>query len=64
MAIIDTLLHAPAPIAAPLWRDIARAWQRRRERKELLAMSEHDLHDIGLTRGDAIHEAEKPFWRA
>ncbi len=40
-------------------------WRRRyRARQELLQWSEHDLHDIGISRGDALFEAEKPFWRA
>jgi uncharacterized protein YjiS (DUF1127 family) len=39
-------------------------WRRRaRDRYALLAMSERDLRDIGVTRFDAVREAEKPFWR-
>ncbi|MGO8920525.1 MAG: DUF1127 domain-containing protein [Stellaceae bacterium] len=39
-------------------------WHRRaRDRRTLLAMSERDLRDIGVTRCDAVREAEKPFWR-
>ncbi len=32
----------------------------RRERAQLLALSDRDLHDIGITRLDAVREAEKP----
>jgi len=40
-----------------LWR------QRSRARRELLARSERELRDIGITRCDAHQEAKKPFWR-
>jgi uncharacterized protein YjiS (DUF1127 family) len=44
---------------------IFRTWQKRgHERAELARMSERDLHDIGLSRLDAINEIDKPFWRA
>jgi uncharacterized protein YjiS (DUF1127 family) len=40
-------------------------WLHRIEsRRELAALSDHALRDIGITRVDAIREAEKPFWRA
>ena len=40
-------------------------WRRRsRGRRELAAMSDRSLRDIGVTRGDAYREAQKPFWRA
>jgi uncharacterized protein YjiS (DUF1127 family) len=40
-------------------------WQERaRNRRELAQWTERDLHDIGVSRSDVIHEAEKPFWRA
>jgi uncharacterized protein YjiS (DUF1127 family) len=39
-------------------------WQERvRERRQLLQMSDRLLKDIGLTRVDAMIEADKPFWR-
>lgn len=41
-----------------LWR------QRQHGRRELLHVSERDLHDVGLSWSDALHEADKPFWRA
>lgn len=40
-----------------LWR--ARAAGRR----ELLALDERSLHDIGISRAQARQEAAKPFWR-
>jgi len=40
-------------------------WQQRREsRRELAQWSDRELHDIGVSSGDAIYEASKPFWRA
>ena len=41
-----------------VWRD------RRRQRVELTQWTDRDLHDVGLSWSDIVHEAEKPFWRA
>jgi uncharacterized protein YjiS (DUF1127 family) len=41
-----------------VWRD------RQRQRRELAQWSDRDLHDVGLSWSDIVHEAEKPFWRA
>jgi uncharacterized protein YjiS (DUF1127 family) len=41
-----------------VWRD------RRRQRRELSQWTDRDLHDVGLSWSDIVHEAEKPFWRA
>lgn len=41
-----------------LWRE---RWQSRRE---LAQWTDRDLHDVGLSWSDIVHEAEKPFWRA
>ena len=38
--------------------------QRARQRRELSRWTDRDLHDVGLSRSDVIHEIEKPFWRA
>jgi len=39
-------------------------WRRRaRSRRELLALDDHMLKDIGITRVDAQYEAAKSFWR-
>jgi uncharacterized protein YjiS (DUF1127 family) len=37
---------------------------RERQRRELAQWTDRDLHDIGFSRSDIVHEAEKPFWRA
>jgi uncharacterized protein YjiS (DUF1127 family) len=40
-------------------------WQRRAaERRELMTLTDRDLHDIGITRSEAEAEANKPFWKA
>jgi uncharacterized protein YjiS (DUF1127 family) len=40
-------------------------WQRRRRgRQQLLALDDHLLRDIGISRLQAEAEADKPFWRA
>ncbi|MBY0431538.1 MAG: DUF1127 domain-containing protein [Rhodospirillales bacterium] len=39
------------------------AWmERARARRQLAALDDHMLKDIGLSRCDAVHEADKPFW--
>ena len=38
--------------------------QRYAARRELAQWSDRELHDVGLSTGDAIYEASKPFWRA
>lgn len=39
------------------WMDRARA------RHSLAALTENELKDIGLSRGDVEYEIRKPFWR-
>jgi uncharacterized protein YjiS (DUF1127 family) len=36
---------------------------RRRQRKALLELDDRMLADIGITKSQAIQEAEKPFWK-
>lgn len=45
--------------------ELLHTWRRRfAERGELAAWTERDLHDVGLSRDDVVHEIAKPFWRA
>ncbi|MGX7744920.1 DUF1127 domain-containing protein [Rhodopseudomonas parapalustris] len=37
---------------------------RRSGRIDLAGFSARELRDLGLSRGDMIHEVAKPFWRA
>jgi len=38
--------------------------QRYQTRRELSQWTDRDLHDVGISWSDVVHEAEKPFWRA
>ena len=41
------------------------AWyDRARERRALMELSDHMLRDIGISRADARREAARPFWRS
>lgn len=71
MAHVQSMGALPAIARAPFRRGLAealalvRGWRRRANgRRELAALSDRCLRDIGLTRYDAAHEARKPFWRA
>lgn len=45
-------------------RDTVGLWMERvRTRRALLTLDDRMLLDIGLSRADAWHEAEKPFWQ-
>ena len=59
----DTARHAlmrNAPSGLGRW-DLF--WQRLHTRKALLALTQDQLKDIGLTREQAREEGLKPFWR-
>jgi len=38
--------------------------ERSRQRRQLAALSDAQLRDIGVNRIDAIRESDKPFWQA
>jgi uncharacterized protein YjiS (DUF1127 family) len=40
-----------------------RIWQRRRERQALLELDDRLLEDVGVTREQAIRQANKWFWQ-
>ena len=52
-------------LLAARWRALGRQWVRRGHREALreLADDPHLLRDLGLTRDQALEEADKPFWR-
>jgi uncharacterized protein YjiS (DUF1127 family) len=55
------------PAAAAAWRlfETFATWYRRTlERDRLARLSDRELRDIGLRRGDVAEEIGKPFWRA
>jgi len=71
MAHVQSIRRAPLESRASARRLVAELrtlideWRRRaRGRRELAALSDRCLRDIGLTRYDANREARKPFWRA
>lgn len=44
--------------------DLVLQWQERvRQRHQLAKLDDRLLRDIGISRVDAMHEIEKPFWR-
>jgi uncharacterized protein YjiS (DUF1127 family) len=41
-----------------------RTWRRRaRERDQLARLDDRMLQDIGITRAEALHLSDKPFWK-
>jgi uncharacterized protein YjiS (DUF1127 family) len=46
-----------ALVALEVWLD------RHHQRRSLLELDDHILHDIGLSRADVEAEAKKPFWQ-
>ncbi len=40
-----------------------RCYERRQQRLVLASLDPHQLRDLGLTRNEAMIEAEKSFWR-
>ena len=51
-------------VMAMFLRGVAESFRRARQRRDLAALSDHNLRDIGLTRVDVEIETGKPFWRA
>jgi uncharacterized protein YjiS (DUF1127 family) len=47
-----------------LARVLIRRFKERRELSYLLSLSDYELRDIGLQRGDIQREAIKPIWRS
>ncbi len=37
--------------------------QRQRSRRQLATLDQYALKDIGISRSDALLEANKPFWK-
>jgi len=63
--LTDYALGRRAPGHFAGLRSLIAEWLHRIEsRRDLAALSDRELRDIGITRVDALGEAEKPFWRA
>lgn len=43
-------------------RRIENAFERRRQRRDLMALTDDQLKDIGISRSMANREASRPFW--
>ena len=50
------------PSLAGIWRMLRRWRQLARERGQLARLNDAALKDLGLSRADALQEAERPFW--
>jgi uncharacterized protein YjiS (DUF1127 family) len=62
--LIDALLVRTLAGRKALLSRIAE-WQRRAAgRRQLMKMTDYELHDIGVSRNQAVVEANKPFWEA
>jgi uncharacterized protein YjiS (DUF1127 family) len=59
LPLLVTFRSAACTLAASMLDWIERA----RQRRELLGLSDRDLHDFGVSRCDAVGEGSKPFWR-
>lgn len=45
--------------------DLSRTWYyRARQRRQLAGLDRSQLKDMGISQGDALMEAAKPFWKA
>jgi uncharacterized protein YjiS (DUF1127 family) len=55
------------PFLAHIWHrasDALHVWHERAvARHELAELDDYILRDIGMTRGDVMREADKPFWQ-
>jgi len=51
----------PDPLRGFL-RNLAEGFRRARQRRDLAALSDYHLRDIGLCRSDVAREIGKPFW--
>ncbi|MDQ7249217.1 DUF1127 domain-containing protein [Dongia sedimenti] len=50
-------------VMAAFLRAVAESFRRARQRRDLAALSDHSLRDIGLSRVDVQSEIAKPMWR-
>ena len=49
-------------VAARLHRTVHMVQELARQRRRLGQLSDHMLQDIGVSRADALREADRPFW--
>lgn len=57
-----TLRIGTAPLRRLL--QLLRLWQQRaRTRRQLAALDDHQLSDVGISHSERMDELSKPFWR-
>jgi uncharacterized protein YjiS (DUF1127 family) len=62
--LTPTRLLSPASARRFLLLGLAALWlQRIRERRQLRALDDHALADLGLDREQIMHEVDKHFWQ-
>jgi uncharacterized protein YjiS (DUF1127 family) len=65
VADADVLAMVRPPRALQALARLLLLWRRRdRERRELAALDDRSLRDIGLNRAEVAYESTKPFWRS
>ncbi|MCA0042942.1 DUF1127 domain-containing protein [Celeribacter litoreus] len=64
MQTLSLSLRSGARRAPSLFSRFLNSLELRRQRKALAALDDALLEDIGLTREDAIREAQRPSWDA
>jgi uncharacterized protein YjiS (DUF1127 family) len=56
-------LHLSRRETRPGLRQMLEVWLRRaRTRRQLAALTDRELRDLGIDRGDCLRESAKPFW--
>ena len=61
-ALAQAIHFERLPSLAGVWRMLRRWRQLARERAQLAQLNDAALKDLGLSRADALQEAERPFW--
>jgi len=61
--LIDALFARAFAARKVVLRRIAEWQERVAGRRELMTLTDRELHDIGITRSEAEAEASKPFWQ-
>jgi uncharacterized protein YjiS (DUF1127 family) len=63
--LIVSCAHEPRLVGVAVLKGWLGRWTaRRRLERDLYTMTDETLADIGLTRGEALAEARRPFWQA
>ena len=60
---IDTILHRIRVRSDELLRLLQKYHATAKQRHALSQLTDDQLKDIGITRVDALQEADKPFWK-